>query len=391
MEIKQSIKKGFVQSKSLTEIANVIDGELVFGTAKENDLLIDSIAVSPDLATENDLVFIYEKPYFKLLAEQKIKAKALIIPTTAKNNLPFLGVPVIWVDRPRLVLKKLLELFSNPRLTIPSGVHQSAVVDSSAMIEKKCSIGANVFIGANTKIGEGTVIYPNVFISSNVVIGKNCVIKSNCSIMDYSFIGDDVILHSGVVIGSDGYSYVTEGESNLEKAKRGDFNFNFGRQVQHKIPSLGGVVIEDSVEIGANSCVDAGTIGPTIVGEGTKIDNLVQVAHNCKIGKDCLIVGQVGFAGSVKTGDRVVAGGQSGFADNIEIGNDVIFVAKSAVHGNIPSNNVYMGVPAVPYKEYFKNEQEMKRLPRKYEKLEEQVKLLEVKVKELEEKSRVGV
>ena len=200
-----------------------------------------------------------------------------------------------------------------------------------------------------------------------------------------------MIIHSGTVIGSDGYSYVTEEESNFEKAKRGDLNFNLGRQVQHKIPSAGGVVIEDDVEIGANSCVDSGTIGPTIIGAGTKIDNLVQIAHNCKIGKDCLIVGQVGFAGSVVTGDRIVAGGQVGFADNINVGNDVIFTAKSGIHGNIPSNSIYVGMPAVPYQEHFKNEKAMRRLPRKFEKMEEQVKTLEEKINELESKLKTRV
>ena len=184
---------------------------------------------------------------------------------------------------------------------------------------------------------------------------------------------------------------MTEEESNLEKAKRGDLNFNLGRQIQHKVLSIGDVIIEDDVEIGANTCVDRGTIGSTVIGAGTKIDNLVQIAHNCKIGKDCLIVGQVGFAGSVNMGDRVIVGGQVGFADNINIGSDVIFVARSGVHGNIPSNSVYMGTPALPYQENIKNEKMIRRLPRKQEKLEEQVKLLEEKIKQLEERLRVGV
>ena len=353
-----------VAQKSLKEIAEIVDGEIE--EKKNNDIIIDNFAISPLTSTTDDLVLVFDEKYLKDLT--KIKAKAIIVPNHIKGKIPSLPIPVIWVKRPRLVLKKLLEVFKEARYVQQSGVHPSAVVDSSAKIASNVSIGANVYVG------------------KNVVIGENCIIYPNCTILDCTRIGNNVILHPGVVIGSDGYSYVTSEESNLEKAKSGNFNFNTGRQTQHKIPSVGNVIIEDDVEIGSNTCIDRGTIGPTIIGAGTKIDNLVQIAHNCKIGKDCLIVGQVGFAGSVNVGDRVVAGGQCGFADNINIGSDVIFVARSAVHGNIPSNSVYMGYPAVPYAEFFKNEITLKRLPRKQEKLEEQVKILEEKIKLLEEK-----
>ncbi len=374
-----------VAPKKLEEIAKIIDGEI----QGDKGLTIDSLAISPESSCDNDLVLVFEQKYFKEFLQ--IKGKALIVPSSMKEKVSVSNMTVVWVHRPRLVLKKILELFNQERLTPQVGIDKSAVIDASAKISKNCCIGANVFIGPNCVVGDNTVINPNAYIGSNVVIGKNCLIYSNCTIYDYSQVGNNVILHSGVVAGSDGYSYVTGEESNLEKAKRGDFNFNLGRQIQHKIPSIGYVVIEDDVEIGANSCIDRGTIGPTIIGAGTKIDNLVQIAHNCKIGKDCLIVGQVGFAGSVETGDRIVAGGQVGFADNMNIGSDVIFVARSGVHGTIPSNSVYMGMPAVPYKDYFKNEKDLKRLPRKHEKLEEQVKQLENKIKQLEEKLKIGV
>lgn len=377
-----------ISPKTLSEIVRVVGGEIYKGQ-DQKEIIIDSLATSPENSKSDDLVIIFEEKYLKDLTN--IKAKAFILPMLVKTQADSLNVPVILVERPRLVLKKLLEFFGKPRYIPPKGIHDSAVIDPSSKIANSCSVGANVFVGPNSNIGENTIINPNVYIGQNVVIGNNCIIFANCSIMDGSSIGNNVILHAGVVVGSDGYSYVTEEESNLEKAKKGNFNFNLGRQIQHKIPSIGSVIIEDNVEIGANSCVDCGTIGPTVIGAGTKIDNLVQIAHNCKIGKDCLIVGQVGFAGSVSTGDRVVVGGQTGFADNIEIGSDVIFVARSAVHGNIPSNSVYMGVPAVPYQEYFKNEKAIKRLPKKQEKLEQQVKELEDKVKQLEERLRVEV
>lgn len=374
-------------SKSLFEIAGIIQGRV--GNESDGKLSIESLATLPETATINDLVIVFDNKYLKNLSS--IKAKAVILPSSQKDKLASLNIPVIWVDRPRLTLKKLLEMFSKPRFYPLKGIDSTSKIDPSSKVSNKCSIGSNVFIGPNCKIEEGVIICPNVYIGSNVNIGKNSLIYPNCTILDYSVIGKNVILHSGVVVGSDGYSYVTEEESNLEKAKKGDFNFNLGRQIQHKIPAIGNVVIEDDVEVGANTCIDRATIGSTVIGVGTKIDNLVQIAHNCKIGKDCLIVGQVGFAGSVIVGDRVVAGGQVGFADNINIGNDVIFVARSGVHGNIPSNTVYMGMPAVPYQDYFKNERTMKRLPKKTGKLEEQVKQLEAKVKELEDKIKPAV
>ena len=355
-----------VTPKTLTQVASAVSGE---SDKVKGDLLIDSLAVSPETSTEADLVLVFDEKYLKNLTS--IKAKALILPSSVKNKIANINIPIIWVSKPRVALKKLLDLFSTTSEN--KRIHEKAIIDPKSKIGKNCSIGANVYIGAN------------------VVTGDNCVFKPNCTILENSIIGNNVIIHSGAVIGSDGYSYVTEEESNLEKAKKGDFKFNLGRQIQHKITSCGNVIIEDDVEIGANTCVDRGTIGSTVIGGGTKIDNLVQIAHNCKIGKDCLIVGQVGFAGSVTVGDRVVVGGQCGFADNIEVGNDVIFLARAAVHGNIPSNSVYVGFPAVPYMEFLKNEKTLKRLPRKQEKLEEQLKGLENRIKELEERLGVGV
>ena len=379
-----------VAPKTLKQIAEIIGGVLSETALKNENLLIDSIAISPGTSSVEDLVFVYDKKYFKTI--ESIKAKAFILPFEIKDKLPgVLSVPVIWAQRPRLVMKKLLEAFGRTRHVPKAGVHLSAVIDSSSKIAKSAAIDANVYVGSDSSVGENTKIYPNVFIGSNVFIGNSCIIYPNCSLMDNVKIGNNVIIHSSTVVGADGYSYVTEEESNLEKAKRGNFSFNLSRQIQHKIPSVGGVIIEDDVEIGANTCVDSGTIGPTVIGAGTKIDNLVQIAHNCKIGKDCLIVGQVGFAGSVVTGDRIVAGGQAGFADNINIGNDTVFVARSGIHVNIPSNSVYMGTPAVPYLEYFKNEKAQKRLHKKFEKMEEQIKILEKKVNELESKQKTRV
>ncbi len=375
-------------SKTLKEIADVVGGS-IDENVKTRDLVIDSLAVSPEVSTGNDLTLVFDQKYIKDI--DKFKAKAIVVPSSLKGELPSVNIPIIWVERPRLVLKKLVSLFAKEKYSPQKGIHPKAVVDPSCKIASTSSIGANVFIGGGSVIGENTKIFPNAYIGSNVIVGDNCIIHANVSVLDYTKIGNGVIVHPGTVIGSDGYSYVTEDESNLEKAKKGNFNFNLGRQIQHKIQSIGNVVIEDDVEIGVNTAVDRGTIGSTVIGAGTKVDNLVQIAHNCRIGKDCLIVGQVGFAGSVVTGDRIIAGGQVGFADNINIGSDVIFLAKAGVHGNIPSNSVYMGFPAMPYVEYLKNEKALRRMPRKHEKLEEQIKELEEKIKQLESKLDVSL
>ncbi len=376
-----------VTPKSIKEIAIAVGGEL--NSESFSGVVIDSIASSPEVSTTNDIVFVYDQKYIKNF--MNIKAKAVILPLVVRDKIPALPLPVIWVERPRLVLKKMLEFFQPETYKPCKGIHHSAVVDSSSKVAVNASIDSNVFIGPNSEVGENTFILPNVSIGANVKIGSNCVIYPNVSIYDYSVIGNNVIIHSNTVIGADGYSYVTEEESNLEKVRKGNPSLNTDRQIQNKIPAIGNVVIEDDVEIGANSCVDKGTIGSTVIGAGSKIDNLVQIAHNCKVGKDCLIVGQVGFAGSVEIGNRVVVGGQVGFADNLKIGDDVVIVARSGIHSDIPDKSVYMGMPAVPYMEYFKSDKAIKRLPRKTEKLEEQVKLLEEKVKQLEDKLKASV
>ena len=193
-------------------------------------------------------------------------------------------------------------------------------------------------------------------------IGENCLFHAGCNIGDNAIIGNRVILQHGVSIAADGFSFVTENPNNVENAREeGKVKEDNTDQKIYKIPSVGSVVIGDDVEIGANTCIDKGTIENTVIGEQTKIDNLVQIGHNCKIGKGCMIVSQVGIAGSCKIGDRVVIAGQVGMADHIEIGSDTIIMAQAGVTRSFPEKQILIGAPAMPRKDFIKQMKTMKK------------------------------
>jgi UDP-3-O-[3-hydroxymyristoyl] glucosamine N-acyltransferase len=189
------------------------------------------------------------------------------------------------------------------------------------------------------------------------------LVSSRVNIGDFVKIGNRVIIHHGASIGADGFSFVTETPSTIEAAKeQGNVQGDFSSQRIYKIPSVGSVEIGDDVEIGANSTIDRGTVENTVIGRGTKIDNLVMIAHNCKIGENCMIISQVGIAGSCNIGDRVVLAGQVGMADHIDIGEDSIVMAKSGVSKSLPKKSIVIGSPAVPRKEFIKQLKYMKEI-----------------------------
>jgi len=271
--------------------------------------------------------------------------------------------------RPQLVVKNVdaaliaaLGLFA-PKLTVPkAGVHPAAVVSESAKVAKSSSIGANVYIAEGVEIGADTVIAAGVNIGENSKIGRNCRLDSNVVVHHNCTIGNNVIIQANTTIGSTGFGYsLIDGTHKL-------------------IPHNGGVLIEDFVEIGANCCVDRAKFGNTVIGAGTKIDNLVQIAHNVIIGKCCLIVGQVGIAGSVELGDGVIIAGQAGVADHVKIGDGAIVAAKSAAMTDIPAGKQVYGFPARDIKKAFREIALTRRLP----KMAEQLKQLAKKVEELE-------
>lgn len=281
-------------------------------------------------AKKGDLVFLAHRKYRSLL--ENSKASAAIIPL----DETFRRIPVIKSENPQLSFIQAVEYFFQPYKP-PSGIHPLAYVSPTAKVAKGVSIGAFAFIGDEVEIGSRSVIFPFVALYPRIKMGRDCTIHSHVSIREDTIIGNNVVIHNGAVIGSDGFGYIQD------KKKR-----------HVKIPQKGIVIIQDNVEIGANTTVDRASLEKTIIGKGTKIDNLVQVAHNVQIGSDVILVAQTGIAGSSKLGKKVIAGGQVGIADHVEIGDNVVMAAKSGVTKNIPANSIVSGSPHLDIRDWRK-------------------------------------
>ena len=341
-----------MRSFSVEEITQIVGGML----SKAQEAIITQIA-PPLLSDENTLALALSEEEIANLA--KTKAKAALVPFGVNIN----GLTTIEVERPRLAMMKLITLFyEEPAImTGTSNIHPTAVVHETAKIGQNVQIGPHVIVSKNAEIGDGSKLLGNTYIGNNAKIGKNCFFHTGVNIGDRVKIGDKVILHNGVSLGADGFSFVTENPNNIEQArKEGGIKEQNTEQVIFKIPSIGSVVIGNNVEIGANSTIDRGTIENTVIGDDTKIDDLVMIGHNCRVGKGCLIVSQVGIAGSCVIGDRVVLAGQAGLADHIEIGADSIVTAKAGVTKSFPEKSIIVGIPAVPRKEFIKQLKTMK-------------------------------
>ena len=325
------------------EIAEIVSGILT----KNNDVKIEKVA-PPLLADENTLALALGEEEIANLEQSKAKCALTPLGVSLEN------ISTIEVERPRLAMMKLLHVFYEAP-DAPVGVHPSAVIHPEAKLGKNVSIGPNVVIGRGTVIGDNTKILANVYIGKFAKIGENCLFHPGVNIGDFIQIGNRAIIHHGASIGADGFSFVTETPDNIEQAKQdGEIKGGKENQKVYKIPSLGSVVIADDVEIGANTTIDRGTVENTTIGAQTKIDNLVQIGHNCKIGKACMIVSQVGIAGSCVVGDRVVIAGQAGLADHISVGDDSIILAQAGVTKSHPHKTVLMGAPALPRKDFLK-------------------------------------
>ncbi|HUU37256.1 MAG TPA: UDP-3-O-(3-hydroxymyristoyl)glucosamine N-acyltransferase [Candidatus Desulfaltia sp.] len=283
-----------------------------------------------ETAGAGDLVFLAAPKFRRLLEETK--AAAAIIPPDES----FRGIPVIFSENPHLTFIRAVELFFQPYRPEP-GIHPTAVISPSARVGKDVAVGALTVIGDEAEIGDGTVIFPLVSIYPRVKIGEGCVIHSHVSVREDVRIGTRVILHSGAVIGSDGFGYL--------KLEDG---------THKKIPQRGTVVIEDDVEIGANSAIDRAALGETVIRRGTKIDNLVQVAHNVEIGENAILAGQVGIAGSSRIGKNVVLAGQVGVADHVSVGDNVIAIAQTGIARDVPAGAVVAGTPELDVRDWRK-------------------------------------
>ncbi len=302
---------------TLAEVAILVGGELN-GPAE----LEISEPVSPEVKELGGIAFAESESYLEI-AEQG-GAVALLLPRSLRGKKPF-----IHVDNPRAAFFALLQRAEQP-LSLNPGVHATAIVDPTATVDPSAQVGPYAVIERGARIGAGCRVYPFAYIGENCDLGAGCAIFPHAVLYTRVRLGERVIVHAGAVLGADGFGYVWDGSKRL------------------KVPQVGAVVIESDCEIGALTAIDRATVGETRVGPGTKIDNLVQIAHNVEIGSHCAIASQVGIAGSTKVGDRVMAGGQSGSADHMVIGNDVVLTARAAVLQSIESPGEYMGFPARP-------------------------------------------
>lgn len=310
---------------SLRNLAEALKGE-IHNLKEKEDVEIKDIAILPE-AKEDEISFVTNQAFAKAALSSRAVAflapKGIII-----DNRPTICLEQVWKG-----VLWLMNYFYPEELPEPC-CDKTAIIGKNVTLGKGVYVGAHTIIADNVRIEDGTFIDPLCYIGNATRIGKNCRLFPRVVIMDKTHIGDNVIIHSGAVIGSDGYRYeVLDG-------------------VRTKIPQVGGIVIEDDVEIGANTCIDRAMLSFTRIGKGTKIDNLVHIAHNVTIGKNCLIIAQVGIAGSSTVGDNCILAGQVGIADNVHIGNNVMLGAKSGVHRDIPDGQAYLGIPAMPAKHF---------------------------------------
>jgi len=277
----------------------------------------------------------------------------------------------IFVPRPRYALAGVNMVFDVASET-PGGIHPSAVIDPTAVIGAGASIGAFVMIGRDVQIGAGARILSHVSINEGVNIGENSLIFNGVRIGARVRIGSNFIAQPGAVIGGDGFSFVSPNSGAIEAARAGTSIIEgFDSTSYVRINSLGTVVIGDRVEIGANSTIDRGTVANTEIGAGTKVDNLVQIGHNAKIGRNCLLCGMSGVAGSAVLSDNVVLGGGAMVADHVTVGSNVVVTGKSGVASNVPPNRVVMGNPAVKMESSVESYKALRRLPRLMKKFED--------------------
>jgi UDP-3-O-[3-hydroxymyristoyl] glucosamine N-acyltransferase len=339
---------------TLKEIAAITEGEL-----SGRDITVSGIGDIED-AGPSDIAFVSDQKYLK--KAEVSKAGAFLM----KKGLAISGKPFVLVEDTYLAAAIVLEKFY-PKEMPAFGIHEYSQVSKDAVISVKAHIGAFVVIEAGSSIGDGSVIMPFSYIGRNVKIGSNTKIHPNTSIMDGTIIGSNVTIHSGSCVGADGFGYVKE-----RSGKR------------RKIPQVGIVIIEDNVEIGANTCIDRAMLKATVIRKGAKIDNLVQIAHNAEIGENAIIAGQSGVSGSTVIRSGAILAGQVGIADHLVVGKNSIVLAQSGVSKDIPDGKVYWGYPADDARASWKRLAELKRFSLVLERVEN----LEKKIKDLEAKCK---
>ncbi len=352
------------EARTLSELATLVDGEVI----GDPHVVIRGVAAIED-AVAGHITFADPKKTGEALTSL---ASAVVITREAAGQASGAKKPCIIVDNPRLAFARLLELFA-PIYELEWERHPSAVVSPNAHIGRNVRIHAHVVVEAGAEIGDGVLLYPGVYVGHDSKIGAGSVIYPNAVIRERVSIGCNCIVHPGAVIGSDGFGFVTMGGKH------------------HKVPQIGTVVIEDDVEIGSNTTIDRATCGETRIKRGTKMDNLVQIGHNVVVGEDCLLVAQVGIAGSTELAGRVTMAGKSGAAGHLKIGENSAVAAQAIVAGNLPPNSYVSGIPARPHPEEMRAHAATLKLPetiRRLREMEKRLKILEELVNKLSADAR---
>ncbi|MBQ0151720.1 MAG: UDP-3-O-(3-hydroxymyristoyl)glucosamine N-acyltransferase [Chryseobacterium sp.] len=319
-----------------SQIASFINGKII---GDENALIT---GVSPiENGEKGHLSFIAQERFSQYL--ETSECSVLIVSENIINKDTYKQT-IITVKDAYLSFQVLMNLYMEMQGR-KEGIEQGSSIHETATIGEKVYIGTFTYISEKAKIGDGTQIYPQVYIGKGVKIGKNCKIDSGARIYDYCIIGDNCVVHSNTVIGGDGFGFQPTAEG------------------FKKIPQLGNVIIEDDVEIGSNCSIDRATIGSTVIGKGTKIDNLIQIAHNVKIGDNNVIAAQTGIAGSATIGNWNQIGGQVGIVGHIKIGNQVKIQAQSGVNSSVEDKQALYGSPAISYNEYLRSYVHFRNLP----------------------------
>jgi UDP-3-O-[3-hydroxymyristoyl] glucosamine N-acyltransferase len=337
--------------KSLKEIAQLIDGEIV----GDGDIIITGVCGIKE-ACRGDITFAANPKYIPLI--EKTRASAVI----TSREIERANKPIVRTGNPSLAFAKILSLVAPNEVSHPKGIHPTAIIGDNVSIGEGVAVGPYAVIEDNASIGNKTIIYAGCFVGHHTKIGSDTLIYPNVSIRERISIGNRVIIHSGAVIGSDGFGFATI------------------KGIHHKIPQIGTVIIEDDVEIGANVTIDRARFDKTFIGRGTKIDNLVQIAHNVIIGENSIIVAQAGISGSTIIGKGVTLAGQAGLVGHITVGDGAVVAAQAGVTKSIPPNTLVSGYPAKPHPIAKRVNACIQNLPKLYAKVEE----LKKKIEELE-------
>ncbi|MCX8109976.1 MAG: UDP-3-O-(3-hydroxymyristoyl)glucosamine N-acyltransferase [Syntrophorhabdaceae bacterium] len=326
---------------SLREICEIIDGELI----GDGSIIISGISGIEE-AKKGDITFLVQAGYERYI--DTCQASAIIVSSAYADR--FKDKNLIVVQNPQLAYIKVAGLFDLNKNKEP-GISPLAIISKDAEIAPDAAISPFVYIGQGVKIGRGVWIHPFVYIGDGASIGEDTIIYPGVTIYNRTEIGKRVIIHGGSIIGADGFGYMWDGEGH------------------RKIPQLGKVVIEDDVEIGANVTIDRASLDKTVIKKGTKIDNLVQIAHNVTIGENSIIVAQVGIAGSSKIGRNVVLAGQVGVRDHVVIGDNVRAGGQTGITKDVKAGSSVSGTPHMPHKEWLKLQAQLKRLPELFERM----------------------